>query len=52
MNPRIATLFLLGPLLTVAALAQPATAWAVDADGAQMLARQSGCFKCHAVDKK
>lgn len=25
---------------------------AVDANGAQMLARQSGCFKCHAVDKK
>lgn len=25
---------------------------AVDAAGAQMLARQSGCFKCHAVDKK
>jgi len=26
--------------------------WAADADSAQMLARQSGCFKCHAVDHK
>jgi cytochrome c len=25
---------------------------AIDASGAQMLARQSGCLKCHAVDKK
>ena len=25
---------------------------AVDADAAQRLARQSNCFKCHAVDKK
>lgn len=25
---------------------------AVDADAAQRLARQSSCFKCHAVDKK
>jgi cytochrome c len=24
---------------------------ALDADAAQTLARQSGCFKCHAVDK-
>jgi cytochrome c len=25
---------------------------AVDADAAQVLARQSNCFKCHAIDKK
>ena len=31
-------------------LAQGAAA--ANADNAQMLARQSGCFKCHAVDKK
>jgi cytochrome c len=27
-------------------------AGAADAETAQLLARQSGCFKCHAVDKK
>jgi cytochrome c len=26
--------------------------WAQDAAAAQMLARQSGCFKCHAIDKR
>lgn len=30
----------------------PATARAADEDAAKMLARQSGCFKCHAVSKK
>lgn len=29
-----------------------ATADAVDEDAARTLAKQSGCFKCHAVDKK
>lgn len=28
------------------------SASALDDAGAQMLAKQSGCFKCHAVDKK
>lgn len=28
------------------------TASAVDADAARTLARQSNCFKCHAVDKE
>jgi len=28
------------------------SAHAVDADAAQTLARQSGCFKCHSVEKK
>ena len=27
-------------------------AFGVDADAAQALARQSNCFKCHAIDKK
>jgi len=27
-------------------------AMAVDADAAQALAKQSNCFKCHAIDKK
>ena len=35
-----------------AALAFAADASAVDAAAAQRLARQSNCFKCHAVDKK
>lgn len=35
-----------------AALLLSTEAFAVDADAAQRLARQSNCFKCHAVDKK
>jgi cytochrome c len=35
-----------------AALVGSADAGAVDADAAKTLARQSNCFKCHAVDKK
>lgn len=35
-----------------AALAFAADASAIDAAAAQRLARQSNCFKCHAVDKK
>jgi cytochrome c len=42
---------LLGSLMLTATLMAP-TAMAVDANTAQMLARQSGCFKCHAIDKK
>jgi cytochrome c len=34
------------------AVLAPRPASALDADAAQTLARQSGCFKCHAVDKK
>jgi cytochrome c len=37
-------------ILLSAALA-PCPARALDADAAQTLARQSGCFKCHSVDK-
>jgi cytochrome c len=28
------------------------SAYALDAAGSEALARKSGCFKCHAVDKK
>ncbi len=38
--------------LAAAPLLIPAEAFAVDAAAAQALARQSNCFKCHAVDKK
>jgi len=34
-----------------AALLVPSAAFGADADGAQTLARQNNCFKCHAVDK-
>lgn len=37
-------------ILCTAALAVPPVR-ALDADAAQTLARQSGCFKCHSVDK-
>lgn len=36
----------------VSALFAADGAFAVDADAAQALARQSNCFKCHAIDKK
>jgi cytochrome c len=39
-----------GILLSAVLSARPASA--LDADAAQTLARQSGCFKCHAIDKK
>lgn len=45
------------PMLAAASFAAVAMlasteASAVDAAAAEALARQSGCFKCHAVDKK
>jgi cytochrome c len=41
------------PLIALAAgLSLSAGAWAIDDAAAQRLARQSNCFKCHAVDKK
>jgi cytochrome c len=36
----------------IAGLVMGGSANALDADKAQILARQSGCLKCHAVDKK
>jgi cytochrome c len=47
-----ATGLLAGLLLSAAALLPAGSALAVDAEAAQQLARQSGCLKCHAVDKK
>ena len=41
-----------GALITVVWLIATPAAMAVDADAAQALARQSNCFKCHAIDKK
>ena len=38
--------------LSLMALGAAGTAQAADGAAAQMLARQSGCFKCHAVDHK
>lgn len=40
------------PAAVVVALTIAPEALAVDAAAAQQLARQSNCFKCHAVDKK
>lgn len=37
---------------SAAAMLAPACAGAADAEAAEGLARQSGCYKCHAVDKK
>jgi len=42
-------------LLSVALVALPSVARAagdVDEDAARALAKKSGCFKCHAIDKK
>ena len=41
-----------GALVAVAWLFATPAALAVDADAAQTLAKQSNCFKCHAIDKK
>jgi cytochrome c len=37
-------------LAAVAALSLSARTFAVDADAAKTLARQSGCFKCHTIE--
>jgi len=38
-------------LVSVALAFSGGAAFAIDADAAQALAKKSGCFKCHAVDK-
>jgi len=38
--------------LAIGGLLGSAAAQALDANAAQTLARQSGCFKCHSVEKK
>ncbi len=47
-NTLIIGMFLCGGL----GLSLAASAAEVDADAAQALMKKSGCFKCHAVDKK
>jgi cytochrome c len=39
-------------LLAMTALVGASQGYAVDVDAAQDLAKASGCFKCHGVDKK
>jgi len=43
---------LLGGLVAASALFLFGPAWAADEEAARALARQSNCFKCHAIDKK
>lgn len=43
---------LLALLAATAAFCVSAPVFAVDVEAAKTLARQNGCFKCHAVDKK
>jgi cytochrome c len=43
---------LLAMVAATAAFSFSAPAFAADAAAAETLARQNGCFKCHAVDKK
>jgi cytochrome c len=46
------TLLLAAASFAAAALTAPGAALGADAAAAQALARQSNCFKCHAIDKK
>lgn len=48
----IRSVYPIAALLIGFVLSAPLLAVTVDVDGAKMLARQSNCFKCHAVDKK
>jgi cytochrome c len=43
---------LLGVLAAGLVLTGPVAAAEVDGDAAQSLMKKSGCFKCHAIDKK
>jgi cytochrome c len=38
-------------LIALSCVCAPA-AWALDEAGSEALMRKSGCFKCHAIDKK
>jgi cytochrome c len=48
-HQRIQLAAAIGILLSAVLAPRPASA--LDADAAQTLARQSGCFKCHSIDK-
>jgi cytochrome c len=52
MNRRVKISSIAAGCLAVAALVASTSALAADGEAAQMLARQSGCFKCHAIDHK
>ena len=52
MDPKTLHRIALTAGLSLLALGTAGAAQAADAAAAQMLARQSGCFKCHAVDHK
>jgi cytochrome c len=52
MNARIPPLLVATSLLALGGLLGSGAALAVDGAAAEMLAKQSGCLKCHAVDKK
>ena len=49
---KIRTTAILAGGLALGGLFASGSALAIDGEGAQMLARQSGCFKCHAIDHK
>ncbi len=52
MNNRIRAGFLLAGCVAFGGMFAAPNANAADAEAAKMLARQSGCFKCHSVEKK
>jgi len=52
MGKDVSTKLLLGAAVAALAWGFSANVYAVDADAAKSLARQNGCLKCHAVDKK
>lgn len=51
MKPIVPTALFAVPFLALA-FAAPVTAAEVDAGAAEALMKKSGCFKCHAIDKK
>ena len=52
MNNRICTGLLLAGSIVFGGMFAAPSANAADAEAAKTLARQSGCFKCHSVEKK
>jgi cytochrome c len=51
-NPALSKAMLCGLLLSTGALMFSPRAQAVDVEAAKTLAKQSNCFKCHAIEKK
>ena len=52
MNHQVMFKALMGAIATTFVMSFSSGAFAVDADAAQATAKQNGCLKCHAVDKK